>query len=253
MSFRNEVRVYQFHYSEKIKINNVQMKRIVIAVDGYSSCGKSTMAKDLAKEIGYTYIDSGAMYRAVTLYCLQNGLFNGETINEEQLSVSLDSIDITFKINKETGRPDTYLNGVNVEKEIRGMEVANHVSSIAAIGFVRKAMVAKQQAMGNAKGVVMDGRDIGTVVFPQAELKIFVTASPEVRAQRRLDELAAKGESATFEEVLENVKKRDMIDTTRAESPLRKAEDALELDNSYLTIAEQKDWLLVQFNRVTKD
>jgi cytidylate kinase len=136
MSFRNEVRVYQFHYSEKIKINNVQMKRIVIAVDGYSSCGKSTMAKDLAKEIGYTYIDSGAMYRAVTLYCLQNGLFNGETINEEQLSVSLDSIDITFKINQETGRPDTYLNGVNVEKEIRGMEVANHVSSIAAIGFV---------------------------------------------------------------------------------------------------------------------
>lgn len=229
------------------------MKRIVIAVDGYSSCGKSTMAKDLAKEIGYTYIDSGAMYRAVTLYCLQNGFFNVETINEEQLKASLNSINITFEINKDTGRPDTYLNGVNVEKEIRGMDVANWVSLIAAIGFVRKAMVAKQQEMGNAKGVVMDGRDIGTVVFPHAELKIFVTASPEVRAQRRLDELSAKGEPATFEEVLANVKKRDYIDTTRIESPLRKAEDALELDNSYLTIPEQKAWLLVQFNRVTKD
>lgn len=226
------------------------MKKIVIAVDGFSSCGKSTMAKDLAKEIGYIYIDSGAMYRAVTLYCIRQGLYCGEKIDEERLKSQLDQIRISFRFNPETGRPDTYLNDVNVEKEIRGMEVANRVSPVAALGFVRRAMVAKQQEMGEAKGIVMDGRDIGTVVFPDAELKIFVTASPEVRAQRRVDELAAKGEVASFEEVLENVKMRDHIDSTRKESPLCQAADALVLDNSHMTIAEQKAWLLVQYTNV---
>lgn len=226
------------------------MKKIVIAVDGFSSCGKSTMAKDLAKEIGYIYIDSGAMYRAVTLYCIRQGLYCGEKIDEERLKSQLDQIRISFRFNPETGRPDTYLNDVNVEKEIRGMEVANRVSPVAALGFVRCAMVAKQQEMGEAKGIVMDGRDIGTVVFPDAELKIFVTASPEVRAQRRVDELAAKGEVASFEEVLENVKMRDHIDSTRKESPLCQAADALVLDNSHMTIAEQKAWLLVQYTNV---
>ena len=226
------------------------MKKIIIAIDGVSSTGKSTMAKDLAKELGYTYIDTGAMYRAVTLYSLQHGFFSGQTIDEARLQEAMPDIDISFRFNPETGRPDTYLNGVKVEKEIRGMEVANRVSPIAALGFVRRAMVAKQQEMGKAKGIVMDGRDIGTVFFPEAELKIYVTASPEVRAQRRLDELTAKGESASYEEVLENVKTRDHIDMTREESPLRKADDALELDNSHLTIAEQKAWLLEQYNKV---
>lgn len=226
------------------------MKKIIIAIDGVSSTGKSTMAKDLAKELGYTYIDTGAMYRAVTLYALQHGCFTDGGIDERKLQESLDDIDISFRFNPETGRPDTYLNGMKVEKEIRGMEVANHVSPIAALGFVRRAMVTKQQEMGKAKGIVMDGRDIGTVVFPEAELKIYVTASPEVRARRRLDELKAKGETASFEEVLANVKTRDHIDMTRAESPLRKAGDALELDNSHMTIAEQKAWLLEQYEKV---
>ena len=226
------------------------MKKITIAIDGFSSCGKSTMAKDLAREIGYIYIDSGAMYRAVTLYSIENDIFQGNDIDTERLRKEIDNIHISFQLNPETGRPDTYLNGVKVEKEIRGMEVANRVSPIAALGFVRRAMVAKQQEMGKAKGIVMDGRDIGTVVFPDAELKIYVTASPEVRAQRRLDELKAKGEVASFEEVLENVKTRDHIDMTRVESPLRKADDALELDNSHLTIAEQKAWLLEQYEKV---
>ena len=226
------------------------MKKIIIAIDGVSSTGKSTMAKDLAKELGYTYIDTGAMYRAVTLYSLQHGFFADNQIDEEKLQAAMDDIEISFVFNPETGRPDTYLNGIKVEKEIRGMEVANWVSPIAALGFVRRAMVTKQQEMGKAKGIVMDGRDIGTVVFPEAELKIYVTASAEVRAQRRLDELNAKGEPTSFEEVLENVKKRDYIDMNRAESPLRKAEDALELDNSYMTIPEQKAWLLEQYHRV---
>lgn len=228
------------------------MKKIIIAIDGVSSTGKSTMAKDLAKEVGYTYIDTGAMYRAVTLYSMQQGFFSDGRIDEGKLQAAIPGIDISFCLNPETGCPDTYLNGVQVEKEIRGMEVANLVSPIAALGFVRRAMVAKQQEMGKAKGLVMDGRDIGTVVFPDAELKIYVTASPEVRAQRRLNELMAKGETASFEEVLENVKTRDHIDMTRKESPLRKADDALELDNSFLTIAEQKAWLLAQFNKVTQ-
>lgn len=223
------------------------MKKIVIAIDGHSSSGKSTMAKDLAKEIGYTYIDTGAMYRAVTLYSLQHGFFDGDKIKEDELESVIDNIDITFRFNPTTGRADTYLNGVNVEQEIRGMEVSNHVSPVAALGFVRRALVAKQQEMGKAKGIVMDGRDIGTVVFPDAELKLFVTASPEVRAQRRVDELVAKGMPASYDEVLENVKRRDHIDSTRAESPLRQADDALVLDNSNMSIEEQKAWLMDKF------
>lgn len=227
------------------------MKKIIIAIDGHSSSGKSTMAKDLAKTIGYTYIDTGAMYRAVTLYCLQNSLIRDGQINETKLRALLPGIQISFVQNAATGRPDTLLNGVNVEKEIRGMEVAGWVSPVAALGFVRHALVAKQQEMGRRKGVVMDGRDIGTVVFPDAELKIFVTASPEVRARRRMDELISKGETASFDEVLENVKMRDHIDSTRAEGPLKQAPDALVLDNSGMGIPEQKEWLMQQYNRVT--
>ena len=225
-------------------------KKIVIAIDGHSSSGKSTMAKDLAKAIGYTYIDTGAMYRAVTLYALRHQLFAGDQIDEAALQAALPALEIAFRMNAESGRPDTYLNGENVEKEIRGMEVANHVSPVAALGFVRKALVAKQQAMGKEKGIVMDGRDIGTVVFPEAELKLFVTASPEVRAQRRVDELKAKGMPASYEEVLANVKQRDFLDSTRAESPLRQAPDAVVLDNSHMSLAEQKQWILAQYQRV---
>lgn len=227
------------------------MKKITIAIDGFSSCGKSTMAKDLAREIGYIYIDSGAMYRAVTLYCLQQGLFNEKQVDEERLAAAIPTIQISFKLNPQTGRPDTYLNGENVEQRIRTMEVSSHVSIVAALPFVREAMVKQQQDMGKAKGIVMDGRDIGTTVFPDAELKIFVTASPEIRAQRRYDELKAKGEEADFESILENVKQRDYIDQNRETSPLRQAEDALLLDNSHLTIAEQKEWLASQFKRLT--
>ncbi len=208
------------------------------------------MAKDLAKAIGYTYIDTGAMYRAVTLYALRHQLFAGDQIDEAALQAALPALEIAFRMNAESGLPDTYLNGEHVEKEIRGMEVANHVSPVAALGFVRKALVAKQQAMGKEKGIVMDGRDIGTVVFPEAELKLFVTASPEVRAQRRVDELKAKGMPASYEEVLANVKQRDFIDSTRAESPLRQAPDAVVLDNSHMSLAEQKQWILAQYKRV---
>jgi cytidylate kinase len=227
------------------------MKKITIAIDGYSSCGKSTMAKDLAREIGYIYIDSGAMYRAVTLYSLRHGFFTPQGIDEEALRQALPNVHISFQLNPETGRPMTYLNGENVENEIRTMEVSGHVSPIAALGFVREALVSQQQAMGREKGIVMDGRDIGTVVFPDAELKVFVTASPQIRAQRRYDELKAKGQEASFEEILHNVEERDRIDRSRAVSPLRQAEDALLLDNSHLTIAEQKEWLAEQFRRAT--
>lgn len=226
------------------------MKKIVIALDGHASCGKSTMAKDLAKEIGYTYIDTGAMYRAVTWYCLQNGFFRGDVIDEKRLEEEIGNIDIRLVFNPLTGRPDTFLNGRKVEKEIRGMEVSEKVSQVSTLSFVRKALVAKQQEMGKEKGIVMDGRDIGTVVFPDAELKVFVTASPEVRAMRRVKELEAKGEPVSFEQVLENVKKRDFIDSTRKEGPLLQAADALLLDNSNLSPEEQKQWLLSQYNRV---
>lgn len=227
------------------------MKKITIAIDGFSSCGKSTMAKDLARELGYVYVDTGAMYRCVTLYALRHGMFHADgSINLPRLEAEIPNINISFKLNKETGRPDTYLNNENVESEIRTMEVSSHVSPIAAVPFVRAALVAQQQKMGEDKGIVMDGRDVGTVVFPNAELKIFVTASPEVRAQRRYDELKAKGMEADFEEILENVKQRDYIDSHREVSPMRKADDAIELDNSHISIAEQKQWLIEQYKRV---
>ena len=228
------------------------MKKITIAIDGYSSCGKSTMAKDLAREVGYIYIDSGAMYRAVTLYCLQNGLFTEAGIDAAGLEAAMPQIRISFQLNPETQRPMTFLNGENVEDLIRTMEVSNHVSPVAALTFVREAMVKLQQDMGKEKGIVMDGRDIGTAVFPYAELKIFVTASAEIRAQRRYDELKAKGQEASFEEILTNVKERDHIDQNRAVSPLRQAEDALLLDNSHLTIEEQKQWLAERFKEAVK-
>lgn len=228
------------------------MKKITIAIDGFSSCGKSTMAKDLAREIGYIYIDSGAMYRAVTLYSIENGIFTDNGIDAEKLREHIKDIHITFRLNEESGRPDTFLNDVNVEKEIRTLEVSSRVSPIAALDFVREAMVAQQQEMGKAKGIVMDGRDIGTTVFPHAELKIFVTASPEIRAQRRYDELRLKGEETDFDKILENVKQRDYIDQNRAVSPLRKADDALLLDNSHMTIEQQKEWLAEQYNKVCK-
>jgi len=230
------------------------MKKITIAIDGHSSCGKSTMAKDLAKKIGYVYVDTGAMYRAVTLFALRNNLFEEDgAVKVDELEKRMDEIKISFKFNTETQRPDTYLNGELVEKEIRGMEVSNHVSPIAAIGFVREAMVAQQQRMGKKGGIVMDGRDIGTVVFPNAELKVFVTATAEVRAQRRYDELKGKGQEADYEEILKNVQERDYIDSHREVSPLRQAEDALLLDNSNMTILEQNEWLLKQYElRVQK-
>ena len=228
-------------------------KKIIIAVDGFSSCGKSTMAKDLAREIGYIYVDTGAMYRSVTLYALRHGMFGSDnTIDSEALENAMPGIKISFRLNAATGRPDTYLNGELVESDIRAMEVSSRVSIVAALGFVRKALVEQQQAMGKENGIVMDGRDIGTVVFPDAELKIFVTASAEVRAKRRFDELKAKGADANYEEILANVQKRDYIDSHREVSPLRKAGDAIELDNSEMTIAEQKEWLKRKFEEKTK-
>lgn len=226
------------------------MKKITIAIDGHSSCGKSTMAKDLARKIGYVYVDTGAMYRAVTLYALRNNLFDTDgDIKEDELKSRMGDISISFRLNTATGRPDTYLNGENVEQEIRTMQVSNRVSPIAALPFVRQALVAQQQAMGKEKGVVMDGRDIGTVVFPDAELKVFVTASAEVRAQRRYDELKAKGMEADYNDILKNVQERDYIDSHRPTSPLRKADDAIELDNSNMTVDEQNDWLMEKYRQ----
>lgn len=220
------------------------MNKITIAIDGHSSCGKSTMAKNLAKEIGYIYIDTGAMYRAVTLYALQNGIITENGIDAEALKTKMDQIMITFVLDPASGYPQTFLNGVCVEKDIRTMEVSRQVSHIAAMGFVREAMVSLQRLMGESKGVILDGRDIGTVVFPNAELKVFVTASAEIRAKRRYDELTAKGEICDFDDILKNVKERDHIDSTRSISPLRKAEDAIVLDNSHMSITEQQEWLL---------
>ena len=211
------------------------------------------MAKDLARRIGYVYVDTGAMYRSVTLFALNHHLFNEDgSVKADQLEKLMPEVNISFKLNTETGRPDTYLNGVCVENDIRGMEVSSHVSPIAAIPFVREALVAQQQRMGGDKGIVMDGRDIGTTVFPEAELKIFVTASAEVRAQRRYDELKAKGAEANYDDILKNVQERDYIDTHREVSPLRKADDALELDNSHMTIEEQNAWLMQRFKQATK-
>lgn len=230
------------------------MKKIVIAIDGYSSCGKSTMAKDLAREVGYIYVDTGAMYRAVTLFAMRNGVFDAEgNIDEARLKALLPDVKLTFKLNSETKLPEVCLNGECVERDIRTLEVSQHVSPIAALPFVREKLVEQQQAMGKEKGIVMDGRDIGTVVFPDAELKIFVTASAEIRAQRRFKELEAKGMPANFDEILQNVEQRDYIDTHRKTSPLRQADDALVLDNSHLTIADQKVWLMEKFNERTQE
>ena len=226
------------------------MKKITIAIDGHSSCGKSTMAKDLAREVGYVYVDTGAMYRSVTLFALRNGLFAADgTINEDELKRQLGNIQIDQKL--VDGKTVTFLNGENVEHDIRTMEVSNHVSPIATLAFVREALVAQQQKMGQEGGIVMDGRDIGTVVFPHAELKVFVTASAEVRAQRRFDELKAKGMEADYDDILKNVQERDYIDSHREVSPLRQADDALLLDNSNMTIVQQKEWLLERFKEAT--
>ena len=230
------------------------MKKIVIAIDGLSSCGKSTMAKDLAREVGYIYVDTGAMYRAVTLFAMRNNVFDAEgNIDETRLKALLPDVKLTFQLNNETKLPEVCLNGENVERYIRTLEVSQHVSPIAALPFVREKLVEQQQAMGNEKGIVMDGRDIGTVVFPNAELKIFVTASAEIRAQRRFKELETKGMPADFDEILQNVEQRDYIDTHRETSPLRQADDALVLDNSHLTITEQKAWLMEKFNERTQE
>ncbi len=234
------------------------MKKIIIAIDGHSSCGKSTMAKQLAKDIGYVYVDTGAMYRAVTLYAMRNGMYPDAGVQEEELKAAVEAgkIQISFKFNAETGRPDTYLNGEKVEDEIRQMEVSNRVSPVAALPFVRALLTQQQQEMGKEKGIVMDGRDIGTAVFPQAEMKVFVTASARVRAQRRFDELMGKAKTQeelaalNYEEVLKNVEKRDYIDSHREVAPLRQAEDALVLDNSDMTREEQSAWLLAKYQEI---
>ena len=227
------------------------MKQITIAIDGHSSCGKSTMAKALARRVGYVYVDTGAMYRSVTLYALRHGLFAADgSINTEALRAAMADIVIDQRLID--GTTTTFLNGENVEREIRSLEVSNHVSPIAALDFVRTALVAQQQRMGQDGGIVMDGRDIGTVVFPHAELKIFVTASAQVRAQRRYDELQQKGMPADYEAILKNVEERDYIDSHREVSPLRQAPDALLLDNSHMTIAEQDAWLMERFMERTQ-
>lgn len=219
-------------------------QNITIAIDGHSSSGKSTVAKELAKMLQYTYFDSGAMYRAVTLFCMNNKLIQGNEVLEEALKERMDEINIDFIMNPETGIADTFLNGQNVEHEIREIQVSNLVSPVSKIGFVRKALVKIQREISKGKGVVMDGRDIGTVVFPKAEIKIFMTASPEVRAKRRYDELKAKGSEVSLEEILKNVQQRDFIDSNRKESPLKQAKDAILLDNSHLTREEQLQWII---------
>ncbi len=226
------------------------MKKIIIAMDGHSSCGKSTMAKALAKKIGYTYIDTGAMYRAVTLYAMRRGFIGKDGIDEEALRRELPQIKISF--GHENGQQYTILNGENVERQIRGMEVSGNVSPISAIGFVREAMVDLQREMGRQGAIIMDGRDIGTTVFPNAELKIFVTASDEIRARRRYDELVLKGDNPVYEDVLKNVRERDYIDSHRAVSPLRKADDAIVLDNSNMTMEQQDEWLMEQYLKAAK-
>ena len=228
------------------------MKKITIAIDGFSSCGKSTMAKALARNVGYLYFDSGAMYRAVALFCMQNDMINEGKINTEALKERMSEIHISFEADPETKNSITFLNGVNVEHKIRSLEVSQVVSLVAALDFVRSEMIEQQREMGRQKGIVMDGRDLGTTVFPDAEMKVFVTASAEVRAQRRYDELTARGDKPDYQEILENVQLRDHIDQTREVSPLKKADDAILLDNSELTREEQMNWLIEQFNKITE-
>lgn len=221
--------------------------KITVAIDGYSSCGKSTLAKQLAAALGYSYVDTGAMYRAVTLYFIRNQV---DLFHPEQILNALKHISIEFRINESTQQQETFLNGENIENEIRvNPRVASAVSDVSAISEVRRFLVKQQQAMGNLKGIVMDGRDIGTVVFPHAELKLFVTADPKVRAQRRLDELTEKGQNTTFEEVLANLEKRDYIDSNRADSPLKQADDAVVLDNSTMSRDEQFEWVMKLINQ----
>jgi cytidylate kinase len=229
------------------------IRQITIAIDGHSSCGKSTIAKALATKFGYIFVDSGAMYRAVTLFAIRNNLVADGKVNQEKLIALLPEIRIEFKYNPAKQMSDMFLNGENVESEIRQLQVSQNVSPVATIPEVRAAMVHIQQEMGKNKGIVMDGRDIGTVVFPDAELKLFVTASPEIRAQRRFDELISKGESVAYEDILQNVQERDYIDSHREVSPLRKADDALVLDNSQMTREEQLAWAIGKVNELLKN
>ena len=225
-------------------------KRIIIAIDGHSSCGKSTFAKAIAARLGYIFIDTGAMYRAVTLYALENGAIEGCIANEQLIESMLGDINIDFRFNPERGASDIYVNGDMVEGKIRTIEVSNCVSAVSSIGAVRSKLVAMQQEMGRKGGVVMDGRDIGTVVFPDAELKIYMTADAMVRAERRYKELTAKGDKVSLEEIYENVVSRDKADMTRAISPLRKADDAIVLDNSHMSVEEQMAWFDREYQRV---
>ena len=224
-------------------------RKIVIAIDGFSSCGKSTFAKAIAARLGYIFIDTGAMYRAVTLYALTHGAIRSGIVHEEEVVALLDQIEISFRFNPDRGASDIYVNGDLAEGRIRTIEVSNCVSSVSAIGEVRRRLVAMQQQMGRRRGVVMDGRDIGTVVFPDAELKIFMTADPAVRAQRRYDELTAKGMTVSLAEIEENVRQRDHADMTRAVSPLRQADDAVVLDNSRMSVEEQMAWFIDLFEQ----
>ena len=225
-------------------------KKIIIALDGFSSCGKSTFAKSIANRLGYIFIDTGAMYRAVTLYALEHGAIRSGIVDEDAVVALLNEISITFRFNPDRGASDIYVNGDLVEGKIRTIEVSNCVSPVSAIGAVREKLVSMQQEMGRRRGVVMDGRDIGTVVFPDAELKIFMTADPKVRAERRFKELTDKGDKVSFDEILENVISRDKADMSRAISPLQQADDAIVLDNSYMTVEEQMAWFDREFNRV---
>lgn len=223
-------------------MQNSNTKKIIVAIDGFSSCGKSTMAKNLAREADYIYIDTGAMYRAVSLYCLRNGWMTENSMDINSINSNISNIKLEF-VNSSNGNADIYLNGENVESQIRTLEVANGASRVSTLAAVRTELVRQQQLMGKTKGIVMDGRDIGTVVFPDAELKIFLTASPEIRAKRRMEEMMAKGETVSYEDVLANVKERDHRDQNRTESPLRKADDAIEIDNSELNPAQQQQIL----------
>ena len=229
---------------------NQSSRKIVIAIDGFSSCGKSTFAKAIAARLGYIFIDTGAMYRAVTLYSLEHGAVVDGEVQQDKVVELLPQIEISFRFNAERGASDIYVNGVEVEQKIRSIEVSNLVSKISSIAQVREKLVAMQQRMGQERGVVMDGRDIGTVVFPDAELKIFMTADPKVRAQRRYDELTAKGDDVTLEEILENVISRDHADMNREISPLRQAEDAIVLDNSHMSVEEQMAWFMERYEAV---
>lgn len=231
-------------------MNNNKNRKIVIAIDGFSSCGKSTFAKAIAARLGYIFIDTGAMYRAVTLYALEHGAIRSGIVDEDAIEALLPQIEITFRFNPRRGASDIYVNGDLAEGRIRSIEVSNCVSGVSSIRAVREKLVAIQQSMGRERGVVMDGRDIGTVVFPDAELKIFMTADAEVRAKRRYAELTAKGDNVTLEEIIENVVSRDKADMSRAISPLRQAEDAVVLDNSYMSVEEQMEWFMQRYQAV---